>query len=97
MRTAYLFLFIFAASFLIGCTQTGKVENKTQSFLPPGHHAQAFEKEITRTVSCKYLLFLPENFGSVNKQWPLIRPARFVLRRNRPVADPDKGHPLIPD
>jgi predicted peptidase len=72
MRTAYLFLFIFVASFLIGCTQTGEVENKTQSFLPPGHHAQAFEKEITRTVSCKYLLFLPENFGSANKQWPLI-------------------------
>jgi predicted peptidase len=66
-------LFIVSMSlFLIGCAQTGEVEMKSQSFLPPGHHPQAFEKEITRTVSCRYLLFLPEDFGTTEKKWPLI-------------------------
>ena len=72
MKAAYLLCFVFTASFLIGCTQTGEVEIKSQLFLPPGHHPQEFEKEITRTVGCKYLLFLPEDFGATEKQWPLI-------------------------
>ena len=37
-----------------------------------GQHAQTFEKEITKTLSCKYLLFLPEGYGQQKKRWPLI-------------------------
>ena len=72
MKTSFILLIVCVSFFLIGCTKTGKVEIKSQSFLPSGHHPQVFEKEITRTVSCKYLLFLPEGFGATKKQWPLI-------------------------
>jgi len=37
-----------------------------------GQHAQTFEKEITKTLSCKYLLFLPEGYGKEQKRWPLM-------------------------
>ena len=45
---------------------------KSHSVLPPGQHDQAFEKTITRTLSCKYLLFLPETYGQEQKSWPMI-------------------------
>lgn len=34
--------------------------------------AQAFEKTITKTLGCKYLLFLPEGYGNGQKRWPLM-------------------------
>ncbi|MBN2592670.1 MAG: prolyl oligopeptidase family serine peptidase [Sedimentisphaerales bacterium] len=37
-----------------------------------GQHAQTFKKEITKTLSCKYLLFLPEGYGKEQKRWPLM-------------------------
>ncbi|MFZ2148660.1 MAG: prolyl oligopeptidase family serine peptidase [Sedimentisphaerales bacterium] len=41
--------------------------------VPPGsQHSQMFEKEITKTLSCNYLLFLPEDYGKKKQRWPLI-------------------------
>jgi predicted peptidase len=45
---------------------------KRVSSLPSGQHNQEFEKTITKTLSCKYLLFLPEGYGQKRRRWPLI-------------------------
>ena len=39
---------------------------------PGGQHSQVFEKQITKTLSCKYLLFLPEAYGEKEQDWPMI-------------------------
>ncbi len=55
--------------FLIGCAQMDKKMNT----VPPGYQqSQKFEKKITKTVSCNYLLFLPEDYGKKRQRWPLI-------------------------
>jgi predicted peptidase len=72
MRAAYLLCFVFAASFLIGCTQMEKNEMTSNLLEQEGQHAQTFEKEITKTLSCKYLLFLPEGYDKEQKRWPLM-------------------------
>ena len=38
----------------------------------PGQHPQVFQKKITKTLTCKYLLFLPEDYGKKTGGWPLI-------------------------
>ena len=63
---------VFAASFLVGCTQMEKKEMTSNLLEQEGQHAQTFEKEITKTLSCKYLLFLPEGYGQQEKRWPLM-------------------------
>jgi predicted peptidase len=45
---------------------------KSHSVLPPGQHDQAFEKTIEKSLSCKYLLFLPEGYGEKKQRWPMI-------------------------
>lgn len=45
---------------------------KNLSAMPGGQHPQVFEKTITKTVSCQYLLFLPDGYGEKQQQWPLI-------------------------
>ncbi|MHC4156189.1 MAG: carboxylesterase family protein [Planctomycetota bacterium] len=45
---------------------------ESQPALTPGQHGQAFEKTITKTISCQYLLFLPAGYGENERQWPLI-------------------------
>ncbi len=57
---------------LIGCVQMEKIVTKSDSALPSGQHSQAFEKTITKTISCKYLLFLPEGYGKKQHRWPMI-------------------------
>jgi predicted peptidase len=55
---------------LIGCAQ---MEKSKMNAVPPGsQHSQTFEKEITKTLSCNYLLFLPEDYGKKKQRWPLI-------------------------
>ncbi len=72
MKAVYLLCFVIAASFLIGCTQMEKNEMTSNLLEQEGQHAQTFEKEITKTLSCKYLLFLPEGYGQQEKRWPLM-------------------------
>ncbi|NQT03598.1 MAG: prolyl oligopeptidase family serine peptidase [Planctomycetes bacterium] len=43
------------------------------SSVPPGsQHSRMFEKKITKTLSCNYLLFLPEDYAKKRQRWPLI-------------------------
>jgi len=72
MKAAYLLCFVFVASFLIGCAQMEKNEMTSDLLEQEGQHVQTFEKEITKTLSCKYLLFLPEGYGKEQKRWPLM-------------------------
>ncbi len=37
-----------------------------------GQQSKAFNKTITKNLSCKYLLFLPEGYGEKDKRWPLM-------------------------
>jgi len=72
MKANYLMCFVSMLLFLMGCAQMEKVKIKPDSVLPPGQHPQAFEKKITKTISCDYLLFLPEDYVKINKPWPMI-------------------------
>ena len=72
MKAAYLLFFVFAASFLIGCAQTEKSEMAFDLLEQEGQHSRTYEKEITKKLSCKYLLFLPEGYGKEQKRWPLM-------------------------
>jgi hypothetical protein len=64
MKAVYLLCFALAASFLIGCAQT---EMKFSMLERGGQHSHAFNKTITKTLSCNYLLFLPEDYGREKK------------------------------
>ncbi|MFB0552840.1 MAG: prolyl oligopeptidase family serine peptidase [Phycisphaerae bacterium] len=70
MKASKLICSVFMPLFLIGCAQ---MEKSKISSVPPGsQHSQTFEKEITKTLSCNYLLFLPEDYGKKRQRWPLI-------------------------
>jgi len=70
MKVSNLICSVFISLLSIGCAQ---MEKSKMSSVPPGsQHSQMFEKEITKTVSCKYLLFLPADYGKKQQQWPLI-------------------------
>ena len=69
MKVNYLICSLLMSLFLIGCAQ---MEKKMNSVPPGSQQSQMFEKEITKTVSCNYLLFLPEEYGKKRQRWPLI-------------------------
>jgi len=64
--------FVSVFLFLIGCGQMERSQMESHSVPPPGQHDQAFEKTITKSLSCKYLLFLPEGYGEKKQRWPVI-------------------------
>ncbi len=72
MKAAYLLCPVFAALFLIGCAQMEKDEMASDLIERAGQHDQTFEKAVTKTLSCDYLLFLPESYGEEDKSWPLM-------------------------
>jgi predicted peptidase len=39
---------------------------------PSGQHPQVFEKTVTKTLNCQYLLFLPEGYEEKQQRWPMI-------------------------
>ena len=72
MRAVYSMCFVSALLFLIGCGQVERSQMESHSILPPGQHDQEFEKTITKALSCKYLLFLPDSYGEKEQRWPMI-------------------------
>jgi predicted peptidase len=44
----------------------------SESAQPGGQQSHEFEKETTKILSCKYLLFLPKDYGKKDKSWPLM-------------------------
>ncbi len=69
MKASYLICSVLMPLFLIGCAQ---METSSDSVPPGSQHFQTFEKTVTKTLSCKYLLFLPEDYGEKQQRWPLI-------------------------
>lgn len=40
--------------------------------MAPGMHPASFTTTVTRTVSSRYLLYLPDGYGKDDKEWPLV-------------------------
>lgn len=72
MKAAYLLCSAMAISFLTGCVYVENSKMTSEAIKPGGQQSQAFEKTITKTLDCKYLLFLPEGYGREKKDWPLM-------------------------
>jgi len=53
--------------FLAGCATTARVVSP-----PTGQHPQAFKRTVQKTVSAKYLLYLPKDYAKGDKLWPTI-------------------------
>ncbi len=72
MKATYLLYPMSVALLLAGCVQVEREEVAFDLIERGGQHTQTFEKTVTKTLSCNYLLFLPENYGEQEKDWPLM-------------------------
>ena len=72
MKVGYTLCSAFVALLLIGCTQMEKSKMASDLAQPGEQQSQTFEKTITKTLGCRYLLFLPEGYGQQQKRWPLM-------------------------
>ena len=72
MKKLYLTCLVLVILFLAGYETPGENIMQTQSVTPGAQHDQVFEKTITKTVSCRYLLYLPADYGKKQQQWPMI-------------------------
>jgi predicted peptidase len=65
---------LFIPLLLVGCTSVASVSSSQQS--PPktqtGQQSHSFQRNLSRTASGKYLLFLPQDYGKEPKRYPLI-------------------------
>jgi predicted peptidase len=74
MKANYLVCFVFILAFSVGGVSSQEPLKKDKPPAPPSRQlCQTFEKTITKTVGCKYLLYLPEGYGrKKQQQWPMI-------------------------
>ena len=72
MKRACRLCLIFAVMLVMGTAQMKSKAMGSDSAHGGGQQSKAFEKTITKTLTCKYLLFLPEGYGEKDKRWPLI-------------------------
>lgn len=72
MKAIPLVCFALVTLLLVGCGQTEKIKMTSKPVMAPGQHSQSFEKEITKNLSCDYLLFLPEGYSIDKDGWPMI-------------------------
>jgi predicted peptidase len=71
MRVKYLVCAVIVGAFLVACTEMGGNRVAAKS-IESGQHPREFEKKITKTLKCRFLLFLPEGYGKEEKRWPLM-------------------------
>ena len=73
MKANYLMCFVFILAFSAGRVSPQEPLKKDKPAPQSRQLHQTFEKTIAKTVSCKYLLFLPEGYGrKKQQQWPMI-------------------------
>jgi len=72
MKVTYKIFFVFILLSLISCGHVKNSKTASHPVISPGQHAQTFERTITKTLSCQYLLFLPEDYGRKQQKWPMI-------------------------
>ena len=58
--------------FWTGCVSPDEGMIKSTSSLSPGQHPQTFERKVSKKLSFRYLLFLPEGYGENRQSWPTI-------------------------
>jgi len=88
MKATYLFCPVFLVLISIGCAQIETSQMASDLVQPGGQQEQAFAKRITKDLSCKYLLFLPEGYGKGEKKWPLMM---FLHGANKRGGDLNKA------
>src|SRR4030066_1336392 len=71
MKARYLVFCVSIALIAISFAQIERAKT-AQSTLQSGQHPQIFEKVITKTLNCQYLLFLPEGYENKQQRWPMI-------------------------
>lgn len=71
MRAKRMVCSVFAVLLLVVCMSA---EEKTMKKVSGSvrQSDKVFEKQITKKVGCKYLLYLPEGYGEGGKKWPLM-------------------------
>lgn len=67
MKTNFMFSFISIFLFLINCATTRRQAVEVTVQTP-----HKFEQSLTKTISLKYLLYLPNDYSSSKKDYPLI-------------------------
>ena len=72
MRRINLTCLVFSLMFWVGCSVPEEKIMKRPSVRRGVQRSEVFEKTITRTLSCRYLLFLPAGYGEKEQKWPLI-------------------------
>lgn len=73
MKSVYAICFIVVLGFWgVGFVGAKEETMGSESKLPAHQDGHLFEKTISKTLSCKYLLFLPEGYGEKEQKWPLI-------------------------
>ena len=72
MKVKNLICVAFMSVILIGCAKMEPAKMKNDPVLTSGQHPQVFEKTVTKTLRCQYLLFLPEGYGQKKQRWPVI-------------------------
>lgn len=81
MKADWLICMVSISLFLAGCGQMEKSRLASDLLEPGGQYSQTFAKTITKDLSCKYLLFLPEGYGKGEKQWPLMMFLHGAIKR----------------
>jgi len=72
MKRTCLLCAVCAVLLATGTTQMERRAMGSDAAHGSGQQPKAFEKTITKTLTCKYLLFLPEGYGEKDKRWPLM-------------------------
>ena len=72
MKRACLFCWVFAVMLVMGTPQMESKAMGSDSAHERGQQSKAFEKTITKALTCKYWLYLPEGYGEKDKRWPLM-------------------------
>ncbi len=72
MRIAFTTIIAVLCLLAAGYGESEAQEMGSDLAATTGQHAQQFEIEIRKTVGCKYLLYLPKDYGKVEKTWPLM-------------------------
>ncbi len=66
--------FRLETAFLVALTLAQGLVAQGQQAVPPGtQQGQAFEKQVVKTLTIKYLLYVPKEYGKeADKKWPLM-------------------------
>ncbi len=72
MRVRCMITPIFVLGLLIGFFRMENIGMGSNPIQSGGQHSHVFEKTVTKTVSCRYLLYLPGDYGKQGRLWPMI-------------------------